>query len=243
MVVGRWVPRSPWPFDARSPGTDDFRPSYPGGARTSRSYFLRLLWSSRRWHRARVACSGLWLLRQPHMPSADFCVPRSTPFGEDLLLARSQISQGKARDLRPNPAAYTRHHSWMTSGLKTNASSPTATRLIYGSCSSVRGFACSFLQIPPRGGHPCCSARSSCHHGLRGDLHPQVTSQFTFAPWLTAPDKALRAMPGARRVAPAPFEAGAPTRSGLGDFHHPAPPPSVSHADQRRTRIRATGSG
>ena len=30
--------------------------------------------------------------------------------------------------------------------------------LICGSCPSGQGFAYSFLQIPPRGGHPCCSA-------------------------------------------------------------------------------------
>ena len=30
--------------------------------------------------------------------------------------------------------------------------------LICGSCSSGQGFAYSFLQIPPRDGHPCCSA-------------------------------------------------------------------------------------
>ena len=30
--------------------------------------------------------------------------------------------------------------------------------LICGSCPSGQGFAYSFLQIPPRDGHPCCSA-------------------------------------------------------------------------------------
>ena len=35
-------------------------------------------------------------------------------------------------------------------------------------CSSDRSFAYSFLQIPPRGGHPCCSASSSHHQGLQG---------------------------------------------------------------------------
>lgn len=34
--------------------------------------------------------------------------------------------------------------------------------LICGSCSSDQGFAYSFLQIPPHGGHPCCSAM--CFH-------------------------------------------------------------------------------
>ena len=40
------------------------------------------------------------------------------------------------------------------------------------SCSSGRDFACSFLPIPPRGGHRCCSARGSCHKGPQRDLHP-----------------------------------------------------------------------
>ena len=111
-VVVRRYPWSPWPFDARSSSTGGFRPPYPVGARTSQSYFLRLLWSSRLRHRSRVACSGLGLLRQPSMPSADFCLPRATPSGEVLpSMARAQISQGKARDLRPNPVASTRSRS------------------------------------------------------------------------------------------------------------------------------------
>jgi len=35
------------------------------------------------------------------------------------------------------------------------ASSSERSSLLWGSCSSGRGFASSFLQIPPRGGHPC----------------------------------------------------------------------------------------
>ena len=42
--------------------------------------------------------------------------------------------------------------------------------LICGSCSSGQGFAYSFLQIPPRDGHPCCSAMcfvvAYAHSGL-----------------------------------------------------------------------------
>ena len=36
------------------------------------------------------------------------------------------------------------------------------------SCASGQKFACSFLQIPPRDGHPCCSARSSRHQVSKG---------------------------------------------------------------------------
>ena len=40
------------------------------------------------------------------------------------------------------------------------------------SCTSGQEFAFRFLRIPPRGGHPYGSARSSCHEGLQRDLHP-----------------------------------------------------------------------
>src|SRR5690554_26087 len=68
-------------------------------------------------------------------------------------------------------------------------------RLICGSCSSGQCFACGFLQIPPRGGHPCRSASGSpcrAHRGLAPQSHPASTTCTG-----TAPVKALRAMPGA----------------------------------------------
>ena len=45
------------------------------------------------------------------------------------------------------------------------ASSPRCGCLICGFCSSGRDFTCSFLQIPGRPGHPCCSANGSHHQG------------------------------------------------------------------------------
>ena len=44
---------------------------------------------------------------------------------------------------------------------------PGSACLVCDSCSSGREFAYSFLQTPPRGGRPCCSARSSRHQGLQ----------------------------------------------------------------------------
>ncbi len=44
---------------------------------------------------------------------------------------------------------------------------PSSPCLICASCSSGRKFASSFLQTPPRGGCPCCSAWSSRHQGLQ----------------------------------------------------------------------------
>jgi len=40
----------------------------------------------------------------------------------------------------------------VTSGWENLASSPATARLLCGSCSSNRSFACSFLQTPPRSG-------------------------------------------------------------------------------------------
>ena len=40
-------------------------------------------------------------------------------------------------------------------------------RLICASCSSDQRFACGFLQIPPRGGHPCRPANDSPCRGHR----------------------------------------------------------------------------
>jgi hypothetical protein len=40
--------------------------------------------------------------------------------------------------------------------------------LVCGFCSSGQRFACGFLQIPPRGGHPCRPANSSPCRACRG---------------------------------------------------------------------------
>ena len=53
---------------------------------------------------------------------------------------------------------------------------PTARCLTCDSCASGQNVAFSFLQIPPHAGHPCCSARSSCHQGLQGTC--PLTSHF-----------------------------------------------------------------
>src|SRR6056297_2789369 len=41
----------------------------------------------------------------------------------------------------------------------------TSDCLVCDFCSSGRGFACGFLQIPPRDGHPCRPASGSRHQG------------------------------------------------------------------------------
>lgn len=45
------------------------------------------------------------------------------------------------------------------------AFSPGCACLVCDSCSSGRDFACGFLQIPDRPGHPCRSANGSHHQG------------------------------------------------------------------------------
>ena len=93
------------------------------------------------------------------------------------------------------PAAYTSAVSVQVPGFEDIGLLTHCDRLLCDFCSSGQCFAFSFLQIPPRGGHPCRSAnRSPCRagSGLSPPSHP-VTTTVTG----TAPVKALRAMPGA----------------------------------------------
>ena len=81
-------------------------------------------------------------------------------------------------------------------GLRVNRPSRPLAAALCASCASDRDFASCFLQIPPRGGHPCSLARGSCHLG------PQRTFTSTPLPGsLSLPGSqrltALRAMPGA----------------------------------------------
>ena len=72
--------------------------------------------------------------------------------------AACETSTLKVHALSPHlPATFTgtSGNFWASSLL---ADLPVFPSLICGSCSSGQGFAYSFLQIPPRDGHPCCSA-------------------------------------------------------------------------------------
>ena len=98
------------------------------------------------------------------------------------------------------PAAYTPTVSVQVSGFEDLRLLAHCGRLPCDSCSSGQCFAFGFLQIPPRDGHPCRSAnRSPCRadSGLSPPSHPATTMCTG-----TAPVKALRAMPGARRGSP-----------------------------------------
>ena len=88
------------------------------------------------------------------MGSADFSQFVVTTANETAC----ETSTLKARALSPHlPATFTGTSSnfWTSSSLADLSVFPS---LICGSCPSGQGFAYSFLQIPPRDGHPCCSA-------------------------------------------------------------------------------------
>jgi len=81
-----------------------------------------------------------------------------------------------------------------------------------------------------------------------GAQRPGTASRLEGARRESAADPKHEPKPGekcglARRVAPVRCLPGAPARSGLGDFHHPAPPPVAAHEDQICTRMLGLGSG
>lgn len=95
------------------------------------------------------------------------------------------------------PAAFTSTPSVQVSGFGDRCRLTRCDRLLCDSCSSGQCFACGFLQIPPRGGHPCRPASGSPYRAHRGLAPPSRPASTTCTG--TAPVKALRAMPGAQR--------------------------------------------
>ena len=145
-----------------------------------------------------TSCSALCrLVRPTRMASADFCQPIPTP-----LDAGSTRQVGRPpRVMRATFIPYTRriYSHTLPDGyraLKTFACSPGYDCLVCDSCPSGREFACGFLQIPPRDGHPCRPAIGSHHQGPKRtctsksllDLHSQADGAH-----------APRAMPGAQK--------------------------------------------
>ena len=100
------------------------------------------------------------------MGSADFSQFVVTTANE----AACETSTLKVHALSPHlPATFTGTSSnfWTSSLLADLSVFPS---LICGSCTSGQGFAYSFLQIPPRDGHPCCSAMYFVVASLAADL-------------------------------------------------------------------------
>lgn len=129
------------------------------------------------------------------MASADFCQPIGAPY--DAPSTR-QIDRSP-RVMRATFIPYTRRiystilpdDYW---ALKILAFSPEWHCLVCGFCSSGRDFACGFLQIPPRDGHPCRSASGSRHQGpQRTFTSKSPISHHSRSDGACAP----RAMPGA----------------------------------------------
>ena len=142
------------------------------------------------------ATSLLW----PRLTSAH---ASSTPVSVTSSVAREQISQGKARDGHSIHPPHIRRASPDDMGLRVFVPSrPPAMRLVCGSYSSGRSFACGFLPTTPR-----CVAVAvrlgvpviKVPRGLAPPRH--FPSRFRYR--LTAPVTALRAMPGAHKKTPA----------------------------------------
>ncbi len=93
------------------------------------------------------------------------------------------------------PAASTFTPSVQVSGFDDISRLTRCDRLVCDFCSSGQCFACGFLQIPPRDGHPCRPASGSPYRAHRGLAPPSHPASPTCTG--TAPVKALRAMPGA----------------------------------------------
>jgi len=112
------------------------------------------------------------LVSPTNMASADFCKPIPAP-----LDAGSTRQVGRSPRVRRTtftliPAASTAVFSVQVSGFEDICLLTQYNRLICDSCSSGQCFACGFLQIPPRGGHPCRPANTSPCRACRGLTPP-----------------------------------------------------------------------
>lgn len=147
------------------------RPTLPRGFRpllpVSGSLTGHLLRVSRKQSLPCTTGSALHrVVRPTNMASADFCRPIPTPC--DAGSTRQVDRSPRVRRVTFLPHTRRIYSTTLPDdyrALKIMASSPGWHCLVCDSCSSGWKFACSFLQIPPRGGHPCCSANSSRHQG------------------------------------------------------------------------------
>ena len=132
---------------------------------------------------------------QPTMASADFCTPIPTPHGAGSQRQEYRPPKVMRVTFPLMPAASTTTASVQVLGFEDSGLLTHCERLLCDSCSSGQCFAFSFLQIPPRAGHPCRSANHSpcrADSGLSPPSHPATTTCTG-----TAPIKALRAILGA----------------------------------------------
>jgi hypothetical protein len=134
--------------------------------------------------------------------SAAICRPIPAPYDADSPRQDDRLP----RVIRATFTAYIRRiyvpTFRMVSGFEFHGPLAQMGPPLSAGCSSDRSFAYSFLQIPPRDGHPCCSASSAHHQGLQGTCTPkspkwppqplQLRSRATRHAWRTTKEKERR---------------------------------------------------
>jgi len=172
--------------------------------------------------------------------SAAICQPIPTPYGASSPRQADRLP----RVIRATFPAYTRPIYVLTfrmvSGFESCGPLAQVSPPLFASCTSGRRFAYSFLQIPPRDGHPCCSASSSHHQGLQRTCTAKSTK------WPPQPIRSrLRATRHAWRTTKRAGAFGVrsfvsthlsvpPTKcTGSNPGPSPPKPPSVSHTRRR----------
>ena len=134
------------------------------------------------------------------MASADFCPSLATPLDPASLSADGQISLGKTRDLRPTYPPHLRPSSPGGIGLWVSwPPRPPDGRLLCGSCSSGRGFACSCLHTTPRDDAVAVRLEVPATKTSRGLTPPSHFPVRFRSPVIQRQVMTLRAMPGAPR--------------------------------------------
>ena len=120
------------------------------------------------------------------MASADFCRSIMAPL--DAISTQWQIDRPPRVRRVTFPlmlAAYTTTDSVPVLGFEDSGLLTHCGRLLCDSCSSGQCFACGFLQIPPRDGHPCRPANRSpgrANRGIAPPSHPTATTRIRTAP-------------------------------------------------------------
>ena len=110
--------------------------------------------------------------REATMAAADFWWLFPSPHDDSSPEANHQTSPGITHSPSRLSLSDLRRDLRASTGLCIHwPAHPIASPLSAG-CSSEQRFACSFLRIPPRHGHPCCSANTSPCRVCRGLTPP-----------------------------------------------------------------------
>ena len=113
------------------------------------------------------------------MAAADFCQPIPAPYDAGSTRQVDRPPRVRRATFPLMPAAFTTVLSVQVPGFEDICLLTQYGRLVCDFCSSGQCFACGFLQIPPRGGHPCRPAnRSPCRagRGLSPPSHSTATT-------------------------------------------------------------------